>query len=182
MYLKIYALASQNEFIYRASADWLCPSWRIWKVLCQLKLCLWVNYWNGHQACVHLKEFFIWNPSIDSHRIFGLSMWSGCFRFLFLRFKTYRCELLQVKGSNFEAYANETMDPSLCWRVKTSKLVFNYLAIYLSYPYFQAVLYTCMRCPLNRRVEYRASCHNQFWKQCGLVGGFMDFILQPYWL
>ncbi|KAG6780577.1 hypothetical protein POTOM_013441 [Populus tomentosa] len=50
-------------------------------------------------------------------------------------------EVVSVKGSNFEAYANETMDPSLCWR---------------------AVPYTCMRCPLNRRVEYRASCHNQF--------------------
>ncbi|KAH8514202.1 hypothetical protein H0E87_007152 [Populus deltoides] len=43
-------------------------------------------------------------------------MWSGCFRFLLLPFKTHRSELLQDKGSNLEAYANETMDPSLCWR------------------------------------------------------------------
>ncbi|KAG6782295.1 hypothetical protein POTOM_011691 [Populus tomentosa] len=30
---------------------------------------------------------------------------------------THRSELLQDKGSNLEAYANETMDPSFCWRV-----------------------------------------------------------------
>jgi len=87
-------------------------------------------------------------------------------------------ELLQDKGSNIKPNTNEIFDPSLCWRVKTRKLSFNYLSIYLSYPYFQAVLFTCMRCPLDRRVEYRAICRNQFWKQCDLVSRFMDFILQ----
>lgn len=92
----------------KTSAEWLHRSWRIWKASYQPKSRLWVQVFSYFFSLFQSSTYidFCCLFKLRDYKTFTLTWW---------------IRLLQNAGSNLEAYAYETMDASLSWKVEISE-------------------------------------------------------------